>query len=651
MLAFRMTSSRAVVHAVVIVLACALVFANALGNGLHLDDWYRVADNPGIRAGVPWWRHFVDPSTMSTLPRIEQYRPLLPLTLSWNQALTGDSLVGYHAGNLLCHAAASVLVWFLVRELLLRASARARPERIALFTALLFAVHPVSGILVNYVCARDQLLMQAFLLGSLLAYVRMRRLGATWRRWGTTLVLLALAMLGKTDAAVAPALVLLYEALFGAGRQGRWRAALGFALPPAAVVAAFFAWTRWGLGFSDVANVTTGVSLEYAWLQARLHLLRYLPQFFWPFPIRMLPHVEPAGGLLDARSLLGALFVLATLVLAWRARLRAPLLSFAIVAYWVLLAPTSSLFAFHQPAVDYRPYPGSPFLFLALALAAGRWLPPRLALALGCAWVLGAAAASVCRNRIWRTGETLWSHSVAWGGDATAHLNYAMSIADRRDPRVRAHLEEALRRNPAHALARTNLGLDRVASGDVEGGLADCRRAVLLEPGWAQLHHWLAEALAAVGRDAEAWTARAEAVRLEPRHLLYRTRAARTAQRLGRHDLALPHAEAAAGLAPADPDVLFLRGFSRQALGDLRGAAADYERLLEQRPDHVQVRFNLAHARMGLRQHREAIAGFEAVLARQPGYREAHLHLATCLDAVGEADAAARHRRAFEAAR
>ena len=61
---------------------------------------------------------------------------------------------------------------------------------------------------------------------------------------------------------------------------------------------------------------------------------------------------------------------------------------------------------------------------------------------------------------MWRTGETLWTHSVAHGGDALAHLNLAMSLPDRRDPRVKAHLEEAVRMEPAFVLANLNLGLN-----------------------------------------------------------------------------------------------------------------------------------------------------------------------------------------------
>src|ERR1700736_2788829 len=44
-------------------LCSAAVSANTLRNGWHLDDAYRILDNPGIQRVSPIWRHFVDPTT------------------------------------------------------------------------------------------------------------------------------------------------------------------------------------------------------------------------------------------------------------------------------------------------------------------------------------------------------------------------------------------------------------------------------------------------------------------------------------------------------------------------------------------------------------------------------------------------------------
>jgi hypothetical protein len=166
-------------HFLIILLACGLVYANSLSNGFHLDDAYRVLNNPGAQNLLPWWQHFVDPGTSAQLPRLVHYRPLLPLSLSINHALFGESLAAYHAVNLLLHAFSSLLVYLLSAELLRHWSGRNYPRWLPLAVALLFAVHPVGGMLVNYISGRDLLMMQLFASAALFSYLRLRRLGDT----------------------------------------------------------------------------------------------------------------------------------------------------------------------------------------------------------------------------------------------------------------------------------------------------------------------------------------------------------------------------------------------------------------------------------------------------------------------------------------
>ena len=81
-----------------LVLASLLVFSNVYENSFQLDDYYLIKNNPGIHKVSPITRHFTDPTTISRLERITQYRPMLPLSMSISYYFSGDSLAGYHAG-------------------------------------------------------------------------------------------------------------------------------------------------------------------------------------------------------------------------------------------------------------------------------------------------------------------------------------------------------------------------------------------------------------------------------------------------------------------------------------------------------------------------------------------------------------------------
>src|SRR4029077_16217759 len=113
----------------------------------------------------------------------------------------------------------------------------------AFFAALLFAIHPISGSAVNYISARDLLLMQVFFLASLLAYARMRRRGETRARWALVLLLLLLSLLAKNNLIVAPLLFIAFDLLL-ARDSVRDRRVWLRAAAIAGLLATFFLTTR-----------------------------------------------------------------------------------------------------------------------------------------------------------------------------------------------------------------------------------------------------------------------------------------------------------------------------------------------------------------------------------------------------------------------
>lgn len=616
--------------------ACVLVFANSLGNGFHLDDHYRVLDNPEVRRVQPIGRHFLDPSTISgtrgvsesRLHQLAQYRPLLPLTLSLNYAVGAYDVTGYHVANVLLHAVAAILVYLLLLEALgvhapVRGAA-ARPSRdprpLAFFAALAFAVHPVSGVPVNYILARDLLLMQVFLTGALLQYLRMRRRGGTAAGWTGCLTLLVLALMSKSTAAAAPIVVLAFEITVGRERPlsvAAWRRAAPFAL----VVVAFYAILFRLLDFSELARVQAGGGApfwRYPLTQARVHVEHYLANFVWPIPVRMSAGVEPAPGVLEPAVLAGLAVVALGLGLGWRLRRKAPVVAFGILAYAALMLPESSIVALHHLAVHYRPYPASPFLFLAVAAVGTQVLRPRRALTaavVACAWF---AATSVLLNRTWRTDETLWAHSVHHGAEPLGHMNYAMSLPDRRDPRVRQHLEEAIRRSPNYVLAHVNLGLLDLDEGRVDEGIRRIEWAAALDPGQAEPLYWLSIAYARVDRAAGAAQASARAATIDPENSRYLYKAGVDASIVGDHRAALEYARRVRTLDPRFADARFLEGYSLQMLGRLDEAIPMYRAFLLNHPDHAQVRFNLGHALLSTGDCEAAIPELERSLELAP---------------------------------
>lgn len=629
----------------VLALAVVATYSNTLPNEFHLDDLYRIRDNPEIRRVSPVLRHFTDPGTISgsrgvsesALNQIGQYRPLLPLSLSLNYAFGGLALPGYHVVNIAIHLAGCVLVFLLV----LRILALARPRGLAaggharaaaLLVALVYAVHPLSGNPVNYILARDLLLMQVFLLGSLLVHAGGGERPPEWR-WVVALLLLELALLSKVTAAIAPLVILLWEWTIG-GASLRTARPWKRAAPYAAVVVGHLAAARLLLDFGDLSRVQSGApwSWTYALSQADVHLSQYLANFFWPEAIRMAPYAIERTALLDPPVLLGIGVIVGSLVLAVRLRRAAPPAGFAILGYWALMLPESSVFPISHLAVHYRAFPSSWLLFLGVAVLAVRFLRPRAAAAFGSVIVIVLALTSFSMNRIYRTETSLWAHSVEHGGEALAHMNYAMSLPDRNDPRVRRHLERAVEMSPNYVLAQINLGLLSLDEGKTAEGLARLRVVARMAPDWPEAHHWLSIALDRVDAPDEALHAAEQAAALDPGNIQYRYRLALARSRAGFFDGALAAARSVLELDTAHADARFVEAHALLMLGHAEESSRVYSIYLSARPDDVEARFDLAYARVSMGECNRALDDIAQVLRRHPAHAAARRYLDLCED-------------------
>lgn len=649
----------------VLALAVAATYSNSLWNGFHLDDFYRIRDNPEIRLVTPVLRHFVDPGTISgsrgvsesALNQIGQYRPLLPLTLSLNYATAGLALPGFHVVNIGLHLAGCVLVFLLVARLLTLARSKGIPGEkgahlAALLVALVYAVHPLSGYPVNYILARDLLLMQVFLLGSLLVYARASERMSLWR-WIVSLALLELALLSKVTAAIAPLLILAWEWTIS-GKDFRTSRPWKRVAPFVAVVVGHLAAARLFLDFGDLSRVQagTGWSWTYALTQADVHVTEYLKNFLWPEAIRMAPYVVPRTSLLDPRVLLGLAVIVLTIALAVKLRRAAPAAAFAILGYWALMLPESSVFPISHLAVHYRAFPSSWLLYLALGLLIARIATPRVALTLGTTAAISLALTSFSMNRIYRSEVSLWAHSVKHGGEALAEMNYAMSLPDRTDPRVREHLERAVEMSPNYVLAHVNLGLLAIDQGHTDTGLARLRWVTQMAPSWPEAHYWLSVALDRVGHVDESLAAAEEAAALDPGNLQYGYQLALSSSRAGDFEGALAAARRVLGVDPDYADARFVEAYALQMTGAAQESTRSYARYLAARPNDVEARFDLAYAWVSLGRCRDAVPHLDTILRDLPEHAVAEQYLEMCEEeANGGVSAADRAlERHYEAA-
>jgi len=191
-----------------LILACAAiaVYANSFGNGFVWDDSQIIVTNNENRdlSKIPGL--FVSTDTAYTYDESSYYRPLNRLTYVLEYKLYELNPFGYHAGNILLHATAVLLLYYLLNSLF-------SSTGLAFTTALLFAVHPINSETVNFISARNNILSTVFVLSSFIVFIRAEIKQKTVYFWFSGF-LFFLGLLSKEIAAMLPIMLLAYNFKF-----------------------------------------------------------------------------------------------------------------------------------------------------------------------------------------------------------------------------------------------------------------------------------------------------------------------------------------------------------------------------------------------------------------------------------------------------
>ncbi len=510
------------------------------------DDLAAVTRNPSIEHLAT---AFFPPDGLSVTGR-----PLVNASLALNFALSGTAVWSYHAFNLGLHLGCAALLYTLLRRL----SALGGDAGLAAAITALWALHPLQTAAVTYVMQRSELLVSVGLLGTLVAFARAtdpQRPAAARHRWLAVSVLVCAAgMAAKEVMVVAPLLVLFYDRTFVAGRLGAaWRLRRGYYLALAGTWGVLAAVTLTGDNRGASAGLAAAMApTDYALTQLAA-IPHYLRLMLWPSPL-----VFDYGNALitdPVRLGVGAALVAGLLLgiaVTWRRR---PTVAFAGAAFFLLLAPSSSVVPIAtQTLAEHRVYLALAAPLAVVAVGTRRWLGARgtgiillLAIALG--------AGTLLRNRDYASVATLWRDTAEKvPANARAHYNLGLSLGSTGDPTgARAAFTSAVAHEPTHREARSRLAELLLQAGRPAEALVHQRALLATAPSSALAHYSVAVPLLMLGRSAEALPLLQEAVRLDPNRAEVRFNFGRALTEAGRFEEALIQFDAAAQLDPADP--------------------------------------------------------------------------------------------------
>lgn len=612
-----------VFHCAISVAVCLLAYSNTLHVPFHLDDAPNILEKFYVRDLRSFFfpsggRPFVPDSAFSL-------RKIGYFTFALNYWLDGDRVSGYHAVNILIHCINALLVYWLVAlsfrtPVVGNTALRKSSGMIALFSALLFASHPVQTQAVTYVVQRFASLATLFYLLSLATYIKSRLVytsSASWRRalpWYSCSFLSAiLAMYTKEIAFTLPLAVVLYEFLFfKGGAKKRFLIVVPYLLTMGIIPLELLGAPR-GIGelLGDVKVVTRAASplsrMEYLATELRV-IVTYTRLLLFPIHQNLDYDYPVFRSFIDGEILLSFTFlaVLAGLgvYLAHRDRRLSSgttMISFGIFLFFVALSVESSIIPITEVINEHRLYLASGGAFIALSssffLIAQKTrndFAVRACVLILAVAVLFLSGLTYERNKVWQSGVTLWGDVVQKSpGKARGHLNLGVEL--RAIGKVREAIEQyklAIRLKPDYAEAYNNLGVAYKELGRMDEAMEQYKSAIRLQPEFAEAYNNLGIVYWETGSAEDAIQQYRKAISLDGGLANAHTNLGVVYWKLGWIHQAIEQYQIAIEVRPDLADAFNNLGVIYASLGWLDKAIENFDLAVKKNPDRLDFRRN-----------------------------------------------------------
>ncbi len=333
-----------------------IAYSNTFTASFHFDDDAAISENASIK------RITLD----TVLSLLHTNRPIVNLSLLLNYRLNGINVAGWHIFNVGLHIANSFFVYLFLLWTLnlpnLKAVYSEKSTRMALFGALLFAVHPVQTESVTYIISRTELLATFFYLASFLFFIQGVQRGR-YRYYIGAFFTSLFAMGSKEWAATLPAMLLLYDYIFIAnGRlknvMSRWKAYVLLVLPwgliAYIVVVYLMPSTSAGFSISGQKGITPWTylltSFNVIWTYIRLLILPINQNLDYDYRV-----ATTLFGFPTLLSFFGHIIVLGGAFWLYKKR-GLLLIPFGVAWFYINLSPTQSFVPILDVIFEHRVY-------------------------------------------------------------------------------------------------------------------------------------------------------------------------------------------------------------------------------------------------------------------------------------------------------
>lgn len=405
-----------------------IVYAGTFQNSFHYDDLHSILVKPWIR-GIDQIPNFI--TSWGS-------RPLLLLTFNLNYTWSGFDVWSWHVVNIGNH----LLNVFLLCKMLESMKAG---RLVILFSAIVFAVHPLNTEAVTYISSRSSLLATTFFLLGILAIKR---------PWLITVCFLG-GLMVKQIIFTLPLMAAIYHWYFVSKKSFK---DFAFDTAPHVVISviATIAAIAYHPGVLPRGQ-TKYTWVQYAMTQPAIILFYYFQKMALPlglsididFPVVTSGALFAASGLFLYVGVTAAIFTLGR---------QLPVLGFGTAWWLITFLPTSSVIPLLDLVAEHHAY--LPMIGFSMIASSGlAWLWRRAGKAV-VIYIAALCVLTILRNEDWRSEETIWRDASQKYPALIRPLNNygeALDQQGRYDDALRL-FEKAVSIEPNYIQALSNIG-------------------------------------------------------------------------------------------------------------------------------------------------------------------------------------------------
>jgi Tfp pilus assembly protein PilF len=599
-------------------------------------------------------RYFSEPSSARDFEGDFEYnafkrRYIGYLTFALNYRLHGLNVTGYHIVNLFVHICTSIFLYFFIiltfkTPFLSNSAIREHSRQIALFTALLFACHPLQTQAVTYIWQRVTSLSAMFYLLSLVAYIKWRlprdEAGLkTVPLYLISLISTIFAMKTKEIAFTFPVMLTLYEMIFFEGKIKK----RVLYLIPFFVTMLIIPLTLINLDkpighlIGDASETIRGHTElsrgEYLLAEFRV-LVTYLSLIFLPAN-QNLDYDYPRYysffniEVLSSFVFLALLFSVSVYIL-FRYRDTSPhtrLISFGIIWFFINLLLESSIIPLNNVISEHRMYLPSVGVFSALTVAIfmviNRWkVYKRVITVMLIVIVMVLTGATYARNAVWKDEITLWQDVVNKSQKkARGYNNLGLAYKSKRliDMAIEQYLA-AIKINRFYHDAHYNLGIAYESKGLTDKAIRHYQKAIKLSPAYSKAYNNLGNIYASQGLIDMAIEQYLAAIKINRFYHDAHYNLGNVYVSKGLIDKAVEQYLLAVKYNPDHPNAHHNLGVAYYSKGLLEKAVKHYLVAIKLKPDYPKAYNNLGIAYKSQGDIEQAISAYKNALRLNPGW-------------------------------